>query len=99
MATEIGPSFNAFYENIIIYGMVRYVLARILYGNFDINYLLGKYYDKLLKDLNNSRFCWVVDFFFLNPENPTFNYGRFFKFGKGKHINVGVNMFTETETQ
>lgn len=77
----LGPSFADFYQNIIIYGMVRYVLARILYGDFNINYLLGKYYDKLLKDLNDSRFCWMVDFFFLNPENPIYGYNKFFKYG------------------
>jgi hypothetical protein len=84
MSAEIGPSFADFYQNIIIYGMVRYFLSRVLYGNFDINYLLGKYYQKFLNDLNNTRFCWIVDFFFLNPENPTYNYGQFFKFGPKK---------------
>jgi len=31
------PNLTIFYENVIRYGMARYLLSRILYGNFNIN--------------------------------------------------------------
>jgi len=57
------PNLAIFYENVIRYGMVRYLLSRILYGNFNINYLLRKYYKKFLMDLGKSRFCGAGQFF------------------------------------
>jgi len=57
-----------FYRNIILYGMVRYILSKILYGNFNINYLLRKYYKQFLIDLGKSRFCNFLQFF-LDPIN------------------------------
>lgn len=53
----VGPSFKSFYLKVIFYGMLKYILSRVLYGEFNINYLLGSYNDKLLLDLSNSRFC------------------------------------------
>ncbi len=54
---------NEFLENIIKYGMTRYILSRILYGKFSIDYLLEKYYKKFIKDLGRSRFCRFIEFF------------------------------------
>lgn len=72
-----GASFPAFYDNIITYGMVKYILSRILYGHFDINCLLRQYNKKFIKELKNSRFCHFIQFFNLN------NYNNFFiKFKK-----------------
>lgn len=66
-----------FYKNIILYGMVRYILSKILYGNFDINYLLQNYYEKFLLDLGKSRFCNFLRFF-SDPINSELY--RYFKF-------------------
>ncbi len=33
---------NFYYNNLIPYAMIRYILSKILYGNFNINYLLNK---------------------------------------------------------
>jgi len=57
------PNLQIFYNNVRRYGLVRYILSRILYGNFNINYLLRKYYKKFLTDLGHSRFCGFVQFF------------------------------------
>jgi hypothetical protein len=54
---------NGFLERIIRYGMTRYILSRILYGNFNVKYLLEKYYIKFIKDLGRSRFCRFIEFF------------------------------------
>jgi hypothetical protein len=47
--TELGISQNDFYMNIIFYGMTKYGFCRILYGKFNICYLLGKYNKRFLK--------------------------------------------------
>lgn len=76
---RIGVSFAVFYENIISYGMAKYILSRLLYGDFNINYLLGKYNDKFLHDLQNSRFCAFSEFF-ESDTSPVNGYNRYFKF-------------------
>lgn len=63
--------------NLIKYSMVRYFLSRLLYGNWDINYLLNKYYDKFLYDLSKSRFNNFVEFF-TNPNSDLYNYNKYF---------------------
>ncbi len=68
------PNVYIFYENIALYGMAKYILSRLLYGKFDINYLLGKYNEKFLKKLSTSRFCSFTTFF---EEN---NYNKYFLF-------------------
>lgn len=65
-------TFNEFYGNISLYGMAKYILSRLLYGKFNINYLLGKYNDKFLKNLRCSRFCAFVSFFDENDYNKYF---------------------------
>jgi hypothetical protein len=74
-----NPNLPIFYDNIIRYGMVRYILSKILYGNFNINYLLRKYYKQFLIDLGKSRFCNFLQFF-KNPVNSElFKYFKKYK--------------------
>jgi hypothetical protein len=75
----IGVGFSTFYYNMILYGMIKYILARILYGNFNIHYLLGKYNKKFLHDLGNSRFCEFIEEF-EDCNSPVFGYNKFFKY-------------------
>ncbi len=63
------PNIYVFYENIALYGMAKYILSRLLFGKFNINYLLGKYNDKFLKKLSASRFCKFMAFFESEPYN------------------------------
>jgi hypothetical protein len=71
---------NEFLTNIILYGMTRYVLSRILYGDFNIDYLLEKYYKQFIKDLGRSRFCRFVVFFedCNSPDGNFVGYEKFF---------------------
>ncbi|MBY0379920.1 MAG: hypothetical protein K2P99_05910 [Burkholderiales bacterium] len=62
------PNVYIFYQNMILYGMAKYILARLLYGKFNINFLLGKYNDRFLNKLRNSRFCAFIEFFDLYKE-------------------------------
>lgn len=74
-----GPIFLNFYKDVLFYGMLKYILSRILYGNFDINYLLRKYNKKFLNDLQNSRFCNFIPYF-TDPTSPIFGFNKYFKY-------------------
>ena len=78
---------NKFLHNMIKYGMTRYILSRILYGNFNIDYLLEKYYKKFIKDLGRSRFCRFIEFFencTISPDFPDsfVGYEKYFLYDK-----------------
>ena len=73
--------FPEFYLNLILYGMSKYILSRILYGKFNINFLLRKYNDKFLDDLSNSRFCSFIEAF-VDPTSKIFGYDKYFKLNK-----------------
>jgi hypothetical protein len=75
----LGPSSYTFYLNLILYAMAVYILSRILYGHFNINYVLGKHYKKFLHDLGHSRFCAFLQVF-LDCTSVVFKYNKFFKF-------------------
>jgi len=66
-----------FASNLLEYAMLKYLLGRILYGKFNMKYILQKYNDKLLKDLSNSRFCHFVEFF-TNPTSKVYGYNQYF---------------------
>lgn len=70
--------FYQFQENIITYALIKLILARVLYGKFNIKYLLQKYNDKLLRDLRKSRFC-AFNQFFTDPNQPSYGYNIYFK--------------------
>jgi hypothetical protein len=66
------------YLNMIIYGMLRLILARILYGSFNVKYILNKYNHKFFSDLKNSRFCSFIEAF-TNPDSEIYGYEKYFK--------------------
>lgn len=76
---QIQIGFWNFYNNIVLYGMLKYVLSRILYGDFNIDYLLGKYDEKFLIDLGNSRFCEAITVF-EDCTSAIYGYSKYFKY-------------------
>ncbi|CAK7994891.1 Hypothetical protein POVR1_LOCUS409 [uncultured virus] len=42
---------------VTLYGALKYILSRLMYGRFDARFLLGKYNKKFFQDLSRSRFC------------------------------------------
>ena len=54
--------------------MLRYILSRLMYGEFDINYLLNEYTIKFINDLKQSRFCEFAQFF-LDCNQPVTGFG------------------------
>ena len=73
-----------FYYNIISYSMIKYVLARLIYGEFNINILLNKYNQKCLKDLKNSRFCGAIPLF-EDRRSSIYGYNIYFKWSLKTH--------------
>jgi len=73
---DVNDIYN-FALNIFEYAMLRYILARLMYGNFNINYVLNKYNKKFLKDLSNTRFCNFIQRF-TNPNSNIFEYNKYF---------------------
>ena len=78
---KIGVSFDEFYTNIVTYAMAKYILSRLLYGKFKIDYILGKYNEQFLNDLLKSRFCNFVGYF-TSYDSPVSGYGKYFKYDK-----------------
>lgn len=76
-------TFPTFYLYLILYGMLKYILSRILYGKFDINFLLRKYNEKFLEDLGSSRFCSFLKIF-IDPTSPVFGFNQYFKYNLKK---------------
>lgn len=71
-------SFQQFYINIITYAMLKYILARVLYGQFDMKYLARNFNCQFFKDLAHSRFCGFIEFFD-DPANGLIGYHKYFK--------------------
>jgi len=76
---KIGTDFGDFRRRMLFYAMLKYILSRILYGIFNINFLLRKYDEKFIKDLKNSRFCEASSLF-TDPNSIIFGYNKYFKF-------------------
>lgn len=73
---NVNIPFNDFYGDIILYGMTRYVLAKLLWGRFNIQYLLNKYSKEFFHDLAHSRFCNFIEFF----QTVVSGYEKYFKY-------------------
>lgn len=53
--------YEFYYNNLTLYAMSKYILSYLLYHQFDIHFLLGKYNEAFFKNLANSRFCHFID--------------------------------------
>jgi len=74
---DVNNDFYNFYNLLVKYSMLRYILSRIMYGDFNINYVLNNYNKKFLKDLRNTKFChFVIEF--TDPNRDIFGYEQYF---------------------
>ena len=69
--------YQFYYNNLILYAMSKYILSYILYGKFNIKFLLQRYNEKFFTDLGQSRFCGALRIF--NDENQLGCYNKYFK--------------------
>ena len=79
---DIPLEFEEFYENIILYGMAKFLFCYLVTGTFDINCLLGKYNDSLIRRLGKSRFCTFVETFLDCNTSAIYDYNKYFLFDK-----------------
>lgn len=77
LTNELPINFYQFGLNIIKYSMLRYFLSKLLYGNFNTDYLLQVYYDDFLKDLKNSKYNSYLNYF-INYNSEYYLYDQFF---------------------
>ena len=78
IATSRGePNFKLFYERFIRYAMLKYILIRLLYGEYDLNKLCRNYNKQFFKDLKHSRFCGFIEFF-EDPANDIIGFEQYF---------------------
>jgi len=75
---KIGLDFKDFRLNMLLYALLKYILARLIYGKFNTKYLLNKYYNKFLNDLKDSRFCEAYNLF-MDKNSKFYGYEIYFK--------------------
>ena len=76
-------SVEDFAKKLITYAMLRYILSRLLYGEFNIKYLKGCKYNRFIKDLRKSRFSDFINILeeqVTTTDNQHHNLDYFFKY-------------------
>ena len=76
-AGSYGPNFQDFYRRFIQYAMLKYILIRLIYGEFDLNKLCKNYNKQFFKDLRHTRFCGFIEFF-EDPINQIIDFDQFY---------------------
>ena len=67
---------NEFMLRLMTYGMLKYILSRLIFGNFDLKWLLQKNNKEFFIKLENSRLCRFIAAF----EDPEIRgYNKYFK--------------------
>lgn len=64
-------------ENLVAYALAKYILAAVLYGRFDLDYLDANFNYQFMQDLANSQFRGYIDFF-TNPEYQVVGFESYF---------------------
>ena len=74
-ANNIGGSVIAIF--LILYAESKLILARMMYGNFSLEYLTRDFNDKFFRDLERSRFCHFIRAF-ANEDYNILDYDQYF---------------------
>ena len=79
----VPKRLKLFYKRIWLYAMVKYILSKILYGEFDMKYITQKYHLTFLKDLSSTRFCknkmlFTDEILKDGQKNVIYGYGKYF---------------------
>lgn len=56
------------------YSLFKLLLIKLMYSQFDLQYLLVKHNNQFLKDLSNTRFYEAVSYFTTRPLSGYFQY-------------------------
>lgn len=81
LLAEVEPLVSKFKDEktmyqVVFYGMTKYILCRLLYGDFNVDYLLRRHSKKFRHDLTHSRY-WRFREFFELPKNKYL--GKYYK--------------------
>ena len=76
--SDSGLRLDEFYGGIITFAMVKYFLAKTVYGDFNVKYLLRKYNEDFFRRLKRTRFCVFEQFF--TDYQPTLGYDKYFRY-------------------
>jgi len=82
-SNDITLTLVQFGLNIMLYSMLRYILSKLLYNQFNINFLLRKYYNQFLKDLKKSEYRDFL-IFFVDPNSEYYGYEKYFLYDNEK---------------
>lgn len=79
----VPKRLKLFYKRIWLYAMIKYILSKILYGEFDMKYVTQKYHESFLKDLSSTRFCknkmlFTNEILKDGQKNVIYGYGKYF---------------------
>lgn len=79
---NVDVDYERFILLLSFYGSIRYILSGLLYGEFNVKYLLEKYYCQFLEDLGKSRFFRFLVLFTGEVDGVDFSeYYRYFLSG------------------
>lgn len=67
------------YDTIVIYSIIKYVLATLIYGKLDIHFLDRCFNKQFLSDLKHSRFSDFL-FLFTVPNPPEYDFTQTYKY-------------------
>ena len=71
---NLSISMNVFTKNMATWSLLKYILGRLLYGDFDLKYLSACFHTQFLRDLSRSRFSAFSRVF-----DALAKYNRYFK--------------------
>lgn len=77
--SNLDITFIEFYDNILSYACIRYILSKLLFDEFNMNYLLEKFYDNFIEELGKSRYCAFSELF-LDCNSSIYDYTKYFKY-------------------
>ena len=60
---DIQVDVTELFLRIVLYGALVYFLSRLMYGFFDVRFLLRRFSKRFFRDLRNSRFCLFLNAF------------------------------------
>lgn len=74
----ISMGNNITIQKILGYAMLKYILAKLMYGEFHIKYLVRGFHSEFIEDLGTSRFCQYLEVF-EDPSYELMDYDLYFK--------------------
>lgn len=75
---DLDVSIESFTAHMALYALLKYILARLMYGDFSLKYLDRCFNKQFMRDLSESHYSFYL-FFFTNREIGLIGFDRYFK--------------------